>query len=340
MSDSNVSSSVPASAPSSAPAPSTAPSSPMQTTANTGTQGIANPTPAVKDPNLTPALGGARPAPSQPTPAQKQAQETARMLKLKIDGRDVDMSEPEVVKWAQMGKASDQRFQEASQMRKQAEDFMQALKTNPRAVLENPAIGVDLRKFAEDYLVEQLKNEQLSPEQRQIKELEKKIQAAEDEKRQYESQRQQQEMTRLQSHYAQEYETKIMDALSKGNVPKTPETVKRMANYMQMALSNGVDIDPANVLEMIKQDYLSDITALFSNSDGDTLLKFLGDGIANKIRKSDLARLRASQAPLFNTSSPSVTSEASAPVAKEQKGDGKLSIHEWRAQLNARTGKK
>src|SRR5439155_16062490 len=92
---------------------------------------------------------------NQSADAMKQeaaAKALARKLKLKVDGREEELPEEEVVKWAQMGRAAQKRFQEASEKRKQAEDFIRMLKEDPISVLSNPAIGVDFRKLAEEYL--------------------------------------------------------------------------------------------------------------------------------------------------------------------------------------------
>jgi len=108
-------------------------------------------------------------AATPPPPAPKK-------YKLKVDGREEELDEESVSKLAQMGRASSKRFQEAAQSRKQSEDFIKMLKEDPASVLTNPAIGIDLRKFAEDYLMKQYEQEKMTPEQRQMKDYEARLQ--------------------------------------------------------------------------------------------------------------------------------------------------------------------
>jgi len=97
--------------------------------------------------------------------AVEKAQEEIRKLKLKIDGIEQEYSEEDVIKMAQMSAAAQKRFQEAAATRKQSEEFLNALKTDPLSVLSHPDIGVDVKKFAEDFLLKELEKAEMSPEQ-------------------------------------------------------------------------------------------------------------------------------------------------------------------------------
>lgn len=264
-----------------------------------------------------------------PAVAAKQ-EAIARRLKLKVDGRDEELDEGEVIKWAQMGRSAQKRFQEAAAARKQAEDFIKMLKENPLEVLRNPAIGIDVRKFSEEFLTKELQKETLSPEQRRIQELEENLRASDNEKKQREEQQRVEQHAKLQQHFAQDYETKITEALQTSGLPKTPLTVKRMADRMSAGIAAGFDLSPADVVQMVRQDYLTEVHDLFSQTDGDALIKILGDGVANKIRKADLARLK---------STPLGGSHLAAPVAKEEpvaKVKEPKDIYEWREMVEKR----
>ena len=84
-----------------------------------------------------------------------------RMFKVKINGEDIEVSEEELKAGYQTRKASDEKFREAAMSKKQAEEFINLLRTNPRKVLSNPNLGIDVRKFAEEYLVEQMEDEMM-----------------------------------------------------------------------------------------------------------------------------------------------------------------------------------
>ncbi len=113
--------------------------------------------------------------------SEKKVQSMIKKLTLKIDGqeveREIDISnEAELVKMMQMAEVSQKRMQESSELRKadikknaDMEDFLAALKNNPKEVLEY--LGHDVNKFAENVLEDEVKKMELSPEERKIQEL-------------------------------------------------------------------------------------------------------------------------------------------------------------------------
>ena len=107
---------------------------------------MSQPSAATKAPTM-PAEVAPRSAQStpQPNPANTSPQNTVReaqattperKLKVKIDGKEVEVSESEVIANYQQGKVASQRFQEASKMRKEAEAILQYAKSNPKEFFE------------------------------------------------------------------------------------------------------------------------------------------------------------------------------------------------------------
>lgn len=249
-------------------------------------------TPSVEAPVVESQESGAQEAQSQ-----AEVKEAARKFKLKVDGREEELGEEEVIRYASMGKAANKRFQEAAKMRQEAEQFVSLLKRDPIKALSDPKIGHDFRQLAEQYLSQQLEQEMMSPEQRKAREMEQKLREYEDRERQEVETKREQEMRSLEDKYAEGFTKTITDALSMGGVPKTPKTVKRMAELMHKNLQHGFELEPKHLIEMVREDYLAEIKELFGASDGDTLLGLLGDENAGKIRKADLKRLKSNPNP-------------------------------------------
>src|SRR5271165_3687465 len=157
-------------------------SEPITNTAPAPTQTNAAAAPAATPP-APEASKAAPPAQTQSPKAEdsKKAAEPSkaeiRRLKLKLDGADIELSEDEVVQLAQLSAGAQKRFMEASQSRKQTEDLLQFLKTNPIEAMRR--LGLDPRKISEEHLVSELKKEAESPEQKRIREAEDKIRAYE-----------------------------------------------------------------------------------------------------------------------------------------------------------------
>ncbi len=267
-------------------------------------------------------------APKDMTPAER------KIWKLKADGEefDFDATDEEAVKREIMkARGANKRFQEAAGLRKDAERAFEMLKdpTQLREILQDPRIGIDLKKFAEDYVWEQIQEQQLTPEQKAQRDKDRRL--AEYEAREAKAKedglsRQQQES---QARYETGYETKITKALEAGGIPKTPEAVSRMAEYLLRAVENGYDLSPEDLVQQVRQDYISEFTAVLGAADGDQLLALLGEANAEKLRKADLKRLKNPQGNPFPSRSP-------AKQAAEGKGpapQAKVSGSVWRDGL-------
>ena len=268
-------------------------------------------------------------------PVEKAVEATKRKLTIKTDGREEELDEEDVIKLAQLGRASNKRFQEAAQMRKQAENFISLLQKDPLKVLSDPSINVNVREFAEQYLLREIEKETLSPEQRQIAEYEEKLRAIDDEKKTAKEQQETEERDQLRIQYSQEYEGQIQDALSSTGLPRTHFTVRRMVEYMTTALNNGIDLPAKNVAALVRQDYLSDMNSLIGHYEGDQLIAMLGDGVANKIRLADLARLEAGTYQGSKSPKQEVPLNDQTPAAPTTP----MSIHEWREYMDSKRKK-
>ena len=95
---------------------------------------------------------------AQAVDAQAVTPAEIRKMKLKVDGVESEYGEDEVIRYAQQGKAANKRFEEAATMRREAEQMVNLIKRDPRAVLEDPRIGLNFRQIAEEYLADQLKS--------------------------------------------------------------------------------------------------------------------------------------------------------------------------------------
>lgn len=254
-----------------------------------------------------------------------------KKYKIKVDGQEfeeeLDLNDDEGIKrHIQMSKAAQKRMSESAKIKQQAEQFLQALQTDPVKLLSNPKLGLDFRKIAEEYLTKQLEVEMLSPEQRKSREMEERLKAYEEEKRQATEKQRADQQSMLEQHYAQSYDKTITEALANSGLPKTPKTVKRMAELLYSNLKNGFELEPKSLVEMVRQDYINEIKELFGAANGDLLLQLLGDDVANKIRKTDLAKLRTVQ-PEF---------KKPEALGNEQQSQKRVTTEEWLAERRKR----
>ena len=230
------------------------------------------------------------------TPTNIPNNSQKKKFKYKADGAEVEeeLDDSEIASRLSLAKAAHKRMQEAAEKQKRFDWMEKTLKENPLQILSDESFGgtKKFREVAEKFLIQQLEEEALTPEQRSMKEKERKLaeyEAKEKERQQVEEQSKTQQ---LEDHYRQEYEKTIISALELSNLPKTESTVKRMAALMQKNITLGLDLEPQYIAQLVREDFISEQKSLVGSMSAEQLIAMFGDEVANKIRKHDLSRFK------------------------------------------------
>jgi hypothetical protein len=171
-------------------------------------------------------------------------------------------------------------------------NLFKLLKTNPAKVLGDPRIGVDMRKFAEDFLSGELEKEVMDPKDREIAELKRQIQEREELEKNAKLTEEQKVIQKQAEEWRDNYIADAKKSLTDAGLPQTPYTMKRVFYYMNLFKERGKDVEAKHVMDFVKQDYKEEIQAVLGGLDGDTLDSFIGDQIGKKIRNNDIAKLK------------------------------------------------
>jgi len=110
---------------------------------------------------------------AQSTAAKKEAARIKK-LKLKVDGQELEEElpfeiddNPEAVEYMtrqlQMSKAAQKRMGEHAQLQKEVKHFLEELRKNPKKILADPSIGIDVKQLAAQIIEEEIANAQKSP---------------------------------------------------------------------------------------------------------------------------------------------------------------------------------
>ena len=236
------------------------------------------------------------------TPADELAAAPAKPTseKIKVDGVDVEMSPEELRKYASLGKAGQKRMEEAAIIRKENETmkrdvnaFFEMLKNDPMAILNDPNVGVDLKKLAEQVLNAEVEKAKKSPAQlekeglqKQLEDAHKKIKAAEDG-------RKREEMENLQNQEAQQIEKDINEAIESAEIPKSDYIVRKMADLMLLAAQQNIDLSAKDVAPLAKKQMMADLKAMTGILPEDVLEELLGNDKVAKLRKRYIDKVKA-----------------------------------------------
>lgn len=220
-------------------------------------------------------------------------------------------------------KTSDFATRNARQQEKLVKEIAEMIQTNPFELLKRA--GYDPRQLAEEYLTQAIEEDML-PENE--KELRRVRQEKEELERQYKEEltrREQEQMQVAIQQAQQEISNNIIDALENSSLPKSPEVVKRIANYMLIAEQKGININPKQVIPLVEEDFRNLNAQILKSLDPTKRINYIGEDLLKQIRQDDLARLKTSQSQ-SNQSSPKLRQQTNKKLTKE----------EWRRELAER----
>lgn len=239
---------------------------------------------------------------SQEQTQQPTAKQIAKMksFKYKYNGKEMDETLPFEVddtpenrdyltRQAQMARLSTAKAQEAATLERDVRAFIDELRKNPRKALSNPHIGIDIKNLAKEILEEEITNSQKTPEQLKIEEYEAKLKDLEDDRKTKEEEQRTREYDRLVEQEYERYDTLMSNALDSSDLPKSPYVVKKMTDYMIMGLNEGMDISPADVLPIVREEIMNDIKEMFGAMPLEVMEQIIGGENLTKLRKNRLA---------------------------------------------------
>lgn len=255
----------------------------------------------------------------------QQAAEERRRLKAKIDGEEIEVDEEELLRDYQKYKSADKRYQEAAQIRKQAEGVIEYFRQNPAEAMRH--LGLDPHKVAEETMLAHIEEMMMDPKDRELKTYKQQVEEYRKAEREAKEKADREKAEQLKMQMSAELSNEIIEALNTESLPRTPWTIKRMASYLYEAESRKIPVTAKDVVKQVKKDYLEDQKVLFGEMDVEKIVETFGEDILKKIRKWDIDRIKKRDGAKY------VPERKGPPQERTQKK--KLSEKEWRA-LNER----
>jgi hypothetical protein len=245
------------------------------------------------------------------TPVEKkEAKKMLKELEIKFNGKSEKVQLPFEIpeehaeymrRQLQMSKMSQTKAQEAAAYERDITAFINDLKVNPRKVLADPALGVDLKKIAAEILEEELANADKSPEElereeykRKLKEYEEKDKTASEKLKQLEQEKV------IEKAYAQ-YDMSMTKAMEQYNIEPTPIAIYQMAHLMSLEIKRGYEPDMDAIAQLVEEKVNgtqgAQIEKLKKLSHSD-LVKLLGEEIFERDRQERVAKVKKTPVPV------------------------------------------
>ena len=216
-------------------------------------------------------------------------------FKIKVDGQELEYSREEMTRLAQYGKAGQKAMQEKAELQKHTAQFIKALQDDPKSVLMDEAIlgsREKLIEFAQNILSEQLEEEQLSPEQKELREAKSELEKYRKEQKESEEKRKNDEYESQVKEYEDELQIKVQEALEAENLPRKPAILNKMADILLTAHDNKLKVTPRQAAKLAKDELMSDIKGLAEVLDDDQMEQLFGSEVITRMRKASMKRVK------------------------------------------------
>jgi hypothetical protein len=268
--------------------PSAAPSTPAAPTlsspaapSNTGSEA-----PSSSPSSAAPASSGS------PSPAADFdfTQHLDKPIKFKVNGVDKELPLAKVIQDFQKAEAANERFNKAAELEKQIAAREELFKKDPRKALQE--MGHNPTEVAQQWLEDYLKEQEMSPEQKELNELRKWREDQERTQKEQAESKQQQEFQAQVEARREELETNVIEAIEKVGLWKDVSTVQQIAAYMGEAFESGMDITPEMAARLVKRDQQNYSKSMYGNLNGEQLFQILGEDGIKKIKEYDLSRVK------------------------------------------------
>lgn len=217
-------------------------------------------------------------------------QVNGKSKKVELDIND----DKEVKKYLQKAMAADEKFEEAALTRKQAEQLVEMLQKDPLSILKNPALGLNIRKLAEDILLQDLEDQAKTPEQKELEEARNRLKAYEEEKAKLKKDHDESLLKQRQMENQKSTEESMIKAFDNSVIPPTPFAVRRVADILVSAIESGwEDATIEQIMPYAEEVILKELQdTVRKHGDPDKLEKLLGKDILDGYRKSKVSKLK------------------------------------------------
>jgi len=242
-----------------------------------------------------------------------------KVIKEKINLKDKAKFKEFMKNELQKSKAFNIKAQKAAEAEKRAAqaqsdmlELINYIKTNPKAVLRDPNIGVDLKKFAEDIIAEEIEQAAKSPEQIRQEELEKENRLLKEAIEQEKAEKEAQEMARLETEVATKVQNDILSALKTGGLPESPKAISMVAQALKLANKYRVPVSAEEIIPVVKKQIFEEMKAAKAMLSEDDLEAMMGEETLKNMYKRYVSKAKAAK------STPSVpSSESIKPTGQD-----------------------
>jgi len=219
-----------------------------------------------------------------------------KIYKLNVNGKEVeyDASDEGKLK-ADLQKVFgiEEKARTSAQKVDMADKLLSMMQTDPRGFEKQCKLaGLDPTKLATDILYNQIRLQNMTPEQRELEEYKEREAEANALKKEQEEQAKVTEANKKTQEWAQKFEKECEAALKANTIPKTRLSLALIAQYVDAGLANKQELSVEQVLPYVVRDLKEIHLSTMGKLEGDELLDYLGENLSNKVAKARVDRYK------------------------------------------------
>lgn len=265
-----------------------------------------------------------------------------KIYKLNVNGKEVeyDASDEGKLK-ADLQKVFgiEEKARTSAQKVDMADKLLGMMQSDPRGFEKQCKLaGLDPTKLATDILYNQIRLQNMTPEQRELEEYKEREAEANALKKEQEEQAKVAESTKKTQEWAQKFEKECEAALKANTIPKTRLSLALIAQYIDAGLANKQELSVEQVLPYVVRDLKEIHLSTMGKLEGDELLDYLGENLSNKVAKARVDRYKrttSNQPPLAKDGKPAPKAEdisklkgkAYWAALRRQKSEAGIGLH-------------
>ncbi len=212
-----------------------------------------------------------------------------KTYKLKINGQEQEVPVEKLIERYQKEEAADEKFKSAAQMRKEAEE----LKRQYAEIDKNPfefarKKGIDIHQLAEDILIEKLRWEKATPEQRELALAKQREIEYEERLKEYTAKEEADKFSQAEATAAKQIDDEIGEALGELGCKPTPAIVANIATTLLSYHEAGREVSTKEVVRRVRENLRANAQELVSSMPIDELKTFLPKSVLDGLRKASV----------------------------------------------------
>jgi len=223
-----------------------------------------------------------------------------KIWKMNVNGKEVEYdasNEDKMKSDLQKVFGIEEKARSTAQKVDMADKLMGMLQSDPLGFEKQCKLaGIDATKLATEILYNQLKLQNMTPEQRELADYKEKEAEAKVLKEQQEAEAKTAESARKTQEWAQKFEKECEAALATNQIPKTRLSLALIAQYIDAGLADKKDYSVEQVLPYVARDLKEIHRSTMGSLEGDALLNYVGEEMSNKIAKARVDRYKRTTA--------------------------------------------